>query len=167
MGKLLPRVDKEEFEVRYLNLSTFAHATEDAEKVKDALRSLLPEEIRDKVIIKTEKVKGFYGNPISIFRINVRKKQLPEKILEYLVQKMDERKKINLGKVIEMHVDNSCSLYLRFNKQKAYQGKIQMDLTDPIRCEIKFKVFPPKKSSVIEACEKLGLIQKEVNATEN
>jgi len=55
-------------------LQTFAHATEDIEKVEKALANILGDEIRNATITHSE-LKGHFKDPITIIKAKVKKKK--------------------------------------------------------------------------------------------
>ncbi|MEM4564720.1 MAG: RNA-binding domain-containing protein, partial [Desulfurococcaceae archaeon] len=53
-------------ELNSLKLRAFIYATESEEKVLKALLNLIPPELRDRVAVSRQLVKGHHGNPIVL-----------------------------------------------------------------------------------------------------
>jgi len=127
-------------------LRTFCHATESEDKVRKAMATITgPGEI------KRRKAEGYHGNPIIILESDLSGKKLKSfieelkssGILKHVLGTLDER------------VDDECILYLRFDKQKAYQGTIEIvEHEDVIASKLKLRVFPPKKDIALKELKK-------------
>ena len=112
-------------------VSTLAHATEDEQKVIAALQILL----LNSVEIKRTKLKGHHGNPIVSFEASIGQK----KILRELWQQM-------VGEMADDRMDESCHLYIRFDKQQAYTGELALtDSGDAIHLTLKVSAYPARK----------------------
>lgn len=117
----------------------YVHATEDETRVERAMRTLSPEGT-----IETEAAEGHHGNPILMKRLRIQKDDaitafwrrvkeagLLEKILEDL----------------EARIDEDAVLHLRFDKQAAHRGSIELARTDDvISVRAKIAAHPAKKS---------------------
>lgn len=141
--------------VAYIELRTFAHATEDEEKVLTALRNTLPPTVALEVAIKKSSLKGHHGNPIILFEAKIREKSQVQAFLEYLASRLSSIDKENLSSEISRYL-NKASLYIRLDKQAAYLNKLRIGAADPIHFRIHFK--KPKPEEIIEACRRLGLL---------
>lgn len=143
--------------VRYVELETFSHATESPEKVLEAALSLIPEELREKAKIKTQKLSGHYGNPITMFRIRVSGVGA-QKTLERIASKMSQADKLQLRKELGRRLDRSMNLYLRLNKQAAYLGEARLADEDPIRVKVSLGGRLTSVEEVVSALEEIGLM---------
>lgn len=142
-----------------VNIETFAHATEDPEKVLKSLKFILPEEILDEVKIKREELKGHYKNPIIIFRVTVRRRDLAKKVLSRIAKILSERDKKRIKSSFDRRLDPSGNLYLRFDKQEAYLGKaVLTESGDSIRIKIAFTSHPLELNKILGFCKELGLV---------
>jgi len=81
----LPRIPVADIEIR-----VFAHATEDPQKVIEAVQKLLPEEHLDEINFKRRRLKGHYGNPIRLIETKIRKKEILTKTLAKIAEKINE-----------------------------------------------------------------------------
>jgi len=146
----LPRIPIADIEIR-----VFAHATEDTNKVIEAVQKLLPEEHLEEISFKKRRLKGHYGNPIRLIETKIRKKEILTKILARIAEKISEIDKDLLSRELDRHIDRG-SLYLRFDKQAALQDEIQLQSADPIHVRIRFR--KERKEEIYEICKKLGLV---------
>ncbi|MGQ9722011.1 MAG: RNA-binding domain-containing protein [Candidatus Jordarchaeum sp.] len=145
--------------VIWVDLETFAHATEDTEKVFKSLLFLLPDGLEK--LVKKEKVLGHYRNEIIILKIKITNKKNIEDFLSLLSGKMDEKDKELLFELLDKRLDDSGTLYIRFDKQKAFLGELKLsDGEDVIRIRIKFSAYPLSRELVQESCLGYGLMKK-------
>ncbi len=129
--------------IDYLRFRCIVHATEDPEKVKKAFLFITG---GDEMNVKREK--GYYGNEILIYEHEIKKKNEIEKfwkrmksfgVAEEIIPMLDEI------------VDSHGALYLRFDKQEAYLGRIAIATHgDVIAMRGKIKSYPMKKKNAIE-----------------
>ncbi len=124
-----------------VEISTHCHATEDLEKVKRAILNLLPEDLRQKVDIKYQELRGYYGNPIVRLVITVRGSEA-EEVARYIMSKLPEHDRRYLVYSIEQRYDRrSNKLYLRISKQDSYLGTpVLYDGSDAIRAVFSFSI---------------------------
>ncbi|GBF36408.1 MAG TPA: hypothetical protein EYG77_00755 [Methanothermococcus okinawensis] len=138
----MPNVD-----ISNINISAISHATEDDDKVLEAMIYFLPEDIEeDSVYIETVENEGCFGNPIKIHTITINKGKVAKKVFKHIMELIKSKEK-NVNKLkgdIDLRVEKS-KIYLRFNKQKAYLGECDLvDGDDTVRIVINFKIFSPK-----------------------
>lgn len=115
-----------------VELSCSVHATESEEKVLKSLRNILPEHLREagKIQILSSKVRGHYGNPITIISASITGPEAQE-IVNYLFSNLSAEDKAYLSTTMDARVD-SGRLYLRINKQKAFTGLIKLSEGDDV-----------------------------------
>ena len=131
-----------EFPFRTANVSTLAHATEDEQKVLRALRVLLPEEVE----VRRGKLKGHHGNPIFTFTASIKQRRLVRELLARAATKLRAGELDKLSRVAPKRVDETCHLYLRFDKQLAYAGELALtESGDAIHVELKVTAYPAKR----------------------
>ena len=64
--------------------------------------------------------------------------------------------KLPLKKELDTRIDDDCCLHIRFDKQAAYNGIVQLaTTTDTIAAEIKLKAFPARRENAIAAAEEI------------
>lgn len=144
--------------IAYVNLSFFAHATEDQEKVLAAARNLFPPGYADKVPFSRIKLDGEYNNPIVFFKAQIREPEIVRSLLLNISSNLPLADKENLTRHLNLHLDGG-NLYLRFDKQEAYRGRFKICMADPIRVHIRFKTSDPKE--IRESCREIGLLYEE------
>ncbi len=145
--------------VLWINLETFAHTTEDTEKVLKAFSFLLPEGLEK--LVSKEKVLGHYHNEIIIYKVKITHKKNIEEYLSSLSERMNENDKKLLFELFDKRLDDSGILYLRFDKQEAFLGRLKLsEGEDVIRIRIKFSSYPLSRELIQESCLSYGLMKK-------
>lgn len=131
--------------------SVFVHATEDKEKVLKAAKFLLPGGE-----FVAEDVTGHYGNPITLLGSKINKKAVLEGWWTEAIKKMGPGDVEKLKKALPGKIDESCRLYLRFDKQRAYLEELALaEGEGTIYVKLKVAVWPAKKESAVEALGKI------------
>jgi hypothetical protein len=123
-------------------VSTLAHATEDEQKVIAALQILL----LNSVEIKRTKLKGHHGNPIVSFEASIGQKKILRELWQQMVGKLRGGGLEKIGEMADDRMDESCHLYIRFDKQQAYTGELALtDSGDAIHLTLKVSAYPARK----------------------
>ncbi|WP_297091577.1 RNA-binding protein [Thermococcus sp.] len=137
----------------HVRITTFIHATEDEDKVLEAIATFIPEEIDDDdVIFDIDETTGFFGNPIKVVNVEIKRSRAVRKFIDYFKELLSEEDRGYLLENLDEKVDEEGTLYVRFNKQKAYLGEPEIDEGgDTIQVRIKVKAFPMKKEAVVKA----------------
>jgi RNA binding exosome subunit len=141
--------------IAYIDIRVLANATEDPEKVLTAVRNILPEELRERVIFQKTALTGHHGNPIILFRTKLTDKQALLSVLEKIGAGLTPLDKDTLDRNLKLHLEKR-NLYIRFYKQSAYNSKFRISHNDPIHFKIHFKnkIF----SEIIEICRNAGVL---------
>ncbi len=127
--------------VSSLVLETIAHATEDLGKVKIALLNLLPPDLRKYYHgkVKIQELIGFHGNPISLLKLYITKQEHAQLTLINMLSGMEDFDLNELINTLSLRLDSSSNLYIRFDKQAAYLGKLRiMQGDDVIKVRVSF-----------------------------
>ena len=141
-------------------MEVFSHATEEPAKVLKALFSLVPQNYRSELAVKEEAVRGYFKNPIIIYRAKLTRREEVDEMFSYIAKDVTENDRIRLGKEIDRRVDDSGKLFLRLDKQAAYAGNILVRQDDDtIKMVVRFSGYPARKEKVIETCRIVGLIK--------
>ena len=132
----------------YIDLRTFSYATEDEKRVKQALRSLIPDECElDRV-----ENRGHHGDRIVVLSARIETADQMRYVLDRIATLP------NLERVLselEQRVDENCSLFLRLDKQAAFHGAVR--LGEGITLRAKVEAYPAKKAAaVVNARETLA-----------
>jgi RNA binding exosome subunit len=129
-----------------VRLRAFCHATEDLSKVRTAIEFLLPD-----CTISEKKTTGHHGNPIVVLETRARRK--PE-IRDFWNRMKDSISPEVLMSELDSRIDGECVLHVRLDKQKAYQGKMQMvKHEDVISVSSKIESYPRKRETALKNAE--------------
>jgi RNA binding exosome subunit len=145
--------------VREVEISTFSHATEDEDRVEDAITNLLPEENRD-LWITRKTLKGYHGDPITIVTGKIRTKKGATGVLRRVVQELSSLDQQRLLDELEERLDDGGNLYIRLDKQNAYLGKVRLLETDPVKMKFRLRL-PHGKDRLEYVREVINAIIKE------
>ncbi|MDK2983828.1 MAG: RNA-binding protein, partial [Thermococcaceae archaeon] len=140
-------------QAHHIRVSTFVHATEDPEKVLEAMGTFFPEDVpSDDIEFEILETEGYFGNPIKVINAEVSRSKSVRKMLEHIKGLLSEEDKRYLLENLEEKVDDMGTFFIRFSKQKAYLGEAEVsEGEDVIQVKIKVKAFPMRKESVVKA----------------
>ena len=141
--------------VAYVDFRFCAHATEDLDKVMEAVQNVLPNDHIEDITFKRSNLEGHYGNPITFFDARIKDKETVRALVENLSANLSSLDKEELGRTINRYVEKG-SLYIRLDKQAALKGKTKFSTSDPIRIRIRFR--KNKTEDVIQICREIGMI---------
>ena len=141
--------------IGYIDVRVFAHATEDSDKVLAAIRNLLPSELGESVVFQKTRLTGHHGNPIILFETKLADKQVLPAILKKFGASLTSFDKEQLNDNMKLHLEKR-NLYLRFDKQFAFQGEVRFSQNDPIRFKIHFK--NKSYEDIVDLCRDAGLL---------
>ncbi len=145
--------------VKFVELETLKHDTESLDKVVRAFKNMLPPELRDKLPIAYEIQFGYYDNIVVIVKSFVRDRASAIKILQHLANVLDKESKQRLRDTLNLRVDAAGTLYIRVNKQRAFEGRAVIDDGgDVIRIKVGF-TLRAKKVGIDNVLRKLGLLE--------
>jgi len=120
-----------------LHARTYAHATEDLGKVKLAFTNAL-----GSIETKTTRTDGHHGNPITVLEAETTDARA---IGEFFGRLSEEDLKALLA-TIDERIDDGCNLFLRLDKQAAYEGVVRLGGgEDVISVRIKVGAFPSRR----------------------
>ncbi len=139
----------------FIDASLFAHATEDEDKVMRAVQNLFPTEYMDSITFKRQNLHGHHKNPIILFETRIKDKEIIQAFVENLSSNLSTVDKQDLLGEIGRYVEKG-SLYLRLDKQAAFQGNFKLCSADPIRVRIRFR--KSKLENVVQVCRELGIL---------
>ena len=139
--------------VVYVDIRFSGHATEDLPKVIDAVHRVLPADHIDDIAFRKKTLRGHYGNPITLFDTRIKKKKVVDALVDHLFSSLNEQDKEGLLREIDQHVEEG-SLYIRLDKQAAFQGEMKLGSADPIRVRIRFR--KRRIEDIVKICRELG-----------
>jgi RNA binding exosome subunit len=141
--------------IAYVDIRFCAHATENEDKVLKAAYNVLASEEPEEITFTKNNVEGHYGNPIVFFETRTKDQKIIKKLIENLSTNLSSLDKNELNNTIDKCVEKG-SLYIRLDKQAAYQNKIKLVTSDPIRIRIRFT--KNKTEDVTLICKELGML---------
>lgn len=126
-------------EVSRAIIYTHSHATEDLDKVKQALLNILPPSLRSYAAIEEETIEGYYKNVIHRLKV-VLEGDYAVEFLKNLLNLMSEIDKTTLINTVDMRYNKkSNEIYIRLNKQEAYLGTVALyEGDDAIKIAVTF-----------------------------
>ena len=125
----------------YVDLRAFGYATEDEERVWRALHTFLPEDAE----IEREVTEGHAGDRILVFSARVENADDVRHVFERV------REAPSFDRIVaelDQRIDENCSLFLRLDKQAAFQGRVE--LGEGITLRAKVEAYPAKKELAVE-----------------
>ncbi len=141
--------------IGYIGIRVFAHATEDQERVIQALRNILPDDLAKSAVFKKTSLTGHHGNPITMVETEVAERQRLMAALAKIGERLTSLDRQTLNNEIEMHLEKS-NLFLRFDKQQAFLGELRFSTTDPIHFKLHFR--NKTRNEIIAICREAGLL---------
>ena len=142
--------------IAYVDIRFCAHATEDLDKVMEAIHNILPSNQTEEVAFNKSVLEGHYGNPITCFETRIKDKETIRALVENLSTNLGSLDKDELGREINRYFEKG-SIYIRLDKQAAFQGKIKLVTSDPIRVRIRFR--KSKIDDVAKICREIGMLK--------
>lgn len=134
-------------DIASLSFRTFAHATEDEEKVAQALEFLSGTDE-----IEKSRNEGYHGNPIIVMESKISRSRemrdffasLPTPIIQRLLETLDIR------------IDDESMFFLRLDKQAAYREIIELGVDDDIiSIRGKIKSYPQSRDNALKMMESI------------
>ena len=141
--------------IAYIDLSFFAHATEDPDKVMKAVQNVVSTDIAEKISFKKSKLKGDHGNLIIFYKTRIDEEKITEPLLHQISSQLSAQDKQMLLEELDRHIEKG-SLYMRLDKQSAFKGNLGLCLADPIHIRIRFK--KGKNEDIIKICTDAKLL---------
>ena len=139
----------------FVEMSFLVHATEDREKVLKAVKNILPPRYISHITFRKNSLKGEYGNPIILYKTRISDSAIAEALVRNIGLKLSSLDKEALLEGLELRLKRG-SLYLRLDKQAAYNGEHKLGKADPIHLRIRFRKSKPEE--IKKTCQKLGML---------
>ncbi len=136
--------------IHNISYRTFVYGTESEEKVEEAIKTLFPNSL-----IKREVIEGHYKTPVTMLYDKINKKNDIKNFIKTL-NSIGSYDKQRILSDLEKKMDDKGNLFLRFNKQKAYQGELKIvEHGDSIHVKIKIAAYPAKKEPAMKLAREL------------
>lgn len=137
-GKSMSRVP---VPLHYVDLRAFCYATEDVERVEEALRLFLPEDVD----LQRAETEGHHGDRILVVSTRVENADDVRHVLRRLADLDDLETVLD---ELDQRVDENCSLFVRLDKQAAYDRRVE--LGEGISLRAKVEAYPAEKAAAVE-----------------
>lgn len=127
----------------YIEFKAHCHATEDLNKVKEAVENLADLELEFEI----SEAEGYYGNPITILETKIDRNRemddffdsLPSEVIQQLLQDLERR------------IDERCNFFFRIDKGKAFEEDLALITGgNSIRVRARVESYPSKRETAIE-----------------
>ena len=111
--------------IRQITLRTHAHATESIDKVLSIFANLFSLELILKEI-QIDNCSGAFGQRITNLEINLTTKKYIQPMITRLGELLSGQDKLTLNKEFSQRLDHKYKVYLRIDKQSAYNGSVKL-----------------------------------------
>ncbi|MCD6110987.1 MAG: hypothetical protein J7K08_04850 [Thermoplasmata archaeon] len=130
----------------YMTVEVFVHATEEKEKVVEAVRNILGEDAFSASSFEETYAEGYHKNPIGILRWTLRSSSRAGSVLKRVMEEVGEE----LFTQIEDRVDDEGVLHIRLDKMKAYRGEIALARgREPVVLRFKIASYPRGREGAV------------------
>ena len=123
--------------IAYIEVRFFAHATEDPDKAIKAAQNILPTKYVNNIAFEMHRLEGHYGNPILLFETRLKKKEVTMAFAKDFLSHLEESYKTTHNE-LGLPIENG-NVYIRLDKQAAFEGELKRCNADPIRIHIRFR----------------------------
>ncbi|MFX1319047.1 MAG: RNA-binding domain-containing protein [Promethearchaeota archaeon] len=142
-----------------LTVQASVQATENAEKVKKAIENLFPADLRSTLKFNKTNLQGHYHNPILRLETQLSQRDRIERTLASIGQSLSSGDRAQLARTFSSRIDEKGGLFIRFDKQEAYEGRIRIiHRGDSIRMVIRFSGRKPSVNQLEHHCRQFQLI---------
>lgn len=125
----------------HATVRTLCQATEEPDKVAEAMALIV-----GAAPIERERLEGQWGQPIEAFEAKLSKRMAAARIGHLFTTAIGGR----LLKELPRRVDESCTLYIRFDKQRAAEGEFALTTgDDSIFLKAKVAAYPAKHENAM------------------
>jgi len=132
-------------------VSAVVYSTENREKVAMAMATLFPFEFE---IVRIP-AKGHFGNPIEYLEVEIKRKRDIKEFWNNLIELLGDQRKYIIN-TLEERIDDQGQLFIRFDKQKAYLGEVEVtESGDAVVVKAKLVTYPSRKEKIVEFARKI------------
>lgn len=136
--------------IHNLSYRAFVYGTENEEKVREAIRTLLPSASPEKVATE-----GHHKTKVIILQGKITKNS-EIKLFMDKIQDLKSPDKKRILRELENRMDDRGNLFLRFDKQRAYLGDLKLvEHGDSIHIKLKIAAYPAKKKEAIKVARQI------------
>ena len=130
-----------------MKISAIAHATENPEKVVQAIRNLCPEEASVRPTIN--RAKGHHGNEIVALVFTIRNTKVAKSFLQNIWNSLSQLDRTEVYSSLTSRIDSTGTLFMRVDKQEALKGRIRLQNIDPVKIGISFRTKPSRQDGFV------------------
>ncbi len=131
-----------------VKLSAIAHATENPEKVAEAIRNLCLGETS--MGSTMNRAKGHHGNEIVTLVFTIRNAKVAESFFQNIWNGFSLLDRTEVCSSLTSRIDSTGTLFLRIDKQEALKGRMRLQNTDPIKIGISFRTKSPRHNEFVD-----------------
>ncbi len=135
----------------HVTARVFVRSTEDEQKVRTALDNVIPGAGKK---AKKYEHRGVYGNKFFSLIFSGGKKEA-KTAWKHIWDRLEEGSKLLLKAKIHEFVDEFGNLHLRFRKQEAYRGILDLGKEDVIKVMFKLEAYPATYENFLEKARRL------------
>jgi RNA-binding protein len=136
--------------IHNLSYRAFVYGTENEEKVREAIFTLLPTAQPLKEITE-----GYHKNQVIILHGKTSKKREIKDFLGKL-NKLKPSVKKRILRQLDDRMDDRGNLFLRFDKQRAYLGDIKLvEHGDSLHLKLKIAAYPARKEEALKVARQI------------
>jgi RNA binding exosome subunit len=132
----------------YVDLRAFCYATEDENRVTDALGGFLPDredDPRDPVELERTVTEGHNGDRILVLSARLERADEVRHALSKLAEAADFERLLS---ELETRVDENCAFYVQLDKQAALSGDVR--LGEGLTLRGKVEAYPAERETAVE-----------------
>jgi RNA binding exosome subunit len=119
-----------------LRARTYSHATEDLEKVKLAFSNAV-----GALDLRISRTEGHHGNPITVIEGETKQ----ARAISEFFQRLSDGDLNKILRTLDERTDEGCNLFLRLDKQAAYDGRAELTEGDDIvSVRVRVGAFPSR-----------------------
>jgi RNA binding exosome subunit len=139
-------MDRAEFHITRIDYIVIKHATESDEIIKKVFRSLVPEELRGKLVLIKERTKGYHGDEIIVYRYSLEGSEA-ENAFSYLLSRLEKNSIKYLLATLENRMERGRIIHLRVNKQFLTDNRyVLLDTDESVKIIVRLaRRMDPKK----------------------
>jgi len=123
--------------IDYIEVSFLVYATEDMDRLLQMIKSMVHKENFEDLEFVIDKMRGYYGNPITKVTTVIRNRLIALEIVLKIANSLKLKEKEILKSEINHHIDDRGTFYIRLDKQAIFKSDICLGTSDPIRMKIK------------------------------
>jgi RNA binding exosome subunit len=140
-------------------VQALVHATEDEKKVKTAITNLFPGEVQALLKFERKKVRGHFHNPIIRLETRLDQSTQAKLTVESIGNRLLTDDRSIIAETLESRIDKKGQIFLRFNKQESYQGRLRIiNQGDSLRLVIRFAGSKHTLDDLQTLCRQYNLI---------